>query len=71
MTVREVVAQGLRMSGRGWGHKSPDQYCLKVCGRDEYLEGYVRTKRVLPQTCIVCVVSAGWALTPSQLPPAL
>lgn len=36
--VRDVILKGLRRSSLGWRGRSPDEFCLKVCGRDEYMD---------------------------------
>lgn len=36
--VREVILKGLRQDSLGWKGRSPDEFCLKVCGKDEYMD---------------------------------
>ena len=36
--VRDVILKGLRRGNLGWRDRSPDEFRLKVCGRDEYMD---------------------------------
>ena len=37
-SVRNVISKGLKRGSQGGRGKSPDEFHLKVCGRDEYLD---------------------------------